>query len=337
LGLAIYIINYLIGKQTNQTLATQWFELHHAMLTEQFALVGDDGSTTDLASTTRSHFVKETDSCISLWCSGRAGTLGMLVQLKLIKRQDLITVISQLIRPKSDHVAIRIEFEPNEMDTFVAAVGQRKPVARLAKEMTDLSIFTTEKKNAKEMGLPASFSVYSEISEATSAMLDPKVISMLTKYESMVEYLHFSDQYSGIKPQEGDTVTKVPEVSSVIVLGYDIPGRMSAGEKDIQETKPLMQLLFHCMEKARRFRLSREAKAKAEKNRQQAQESFLKTTHAQRAQAAADRREEKIRDRKQRVMEEEDPEKQRRLEKMEQKREAKRKQPRMKQLKVKSG
>ena len=77
----------------------------------------------------------------------------------------------------------------------------------------------------------------------------------------------------------------------------------------------------------------------------------MKTTHAQRAEAAAARREEKIRERKQRLMEEEDPEKQRRLEvglpvcfgtvifptqKIEQKREAKKKQPRMKQLKVKS-
>jgi hypothetical protein len=98
------------------------------------------------------------------------------------------------------------------------------------------------------------------------------------------------------------------------VLGYNIPGRMSAGDKDIQTVKPLLQLLLHCVDKARRFRLSREAKTKTERNRQTAQESFLKTTHAQRAEAAAARREEKIRERKQRVMEEEDPEKQRRLE-----------------------
>lgn len=47
------------------------------------------------------------------------------------------------------------------------------------------------------------------------------------------------------------------------------------------------------------------------------------------------RREEKTRDRKQRLMMETDPEKQRRLEKLEQKREAKQKQPKMKQFKIK--
>jgi alanine-alpha-ketoisovalerate/valine-pyruvate aminotransferase len=66
------------------------------------ARAGDDGTETALAG--RSQFVKETDSTISLWCSGRAGTLGLLVQMKMIKRQDLISVISQLVRPRYDHV-----------------------------------------------------------------------------------------------------------------------------------------------------------------------------------------------------------------------------------------
>lgn len=47
------------------------------------------------------------------------------------------------------------------------------------------------------------------------------------------------------------------------------------------------------------------------------------------------RREEKTRERKQRLMDEEDPEKQRRLERIEQKRDAKYKQPRIKAFKIK--
>ena len=101
-ALVVYLINYVIGKQCNQTLATQWFEAHQELLQEQFSLVGDDG--TDTALTGRSQFVKETDSTISLWCSGRQGVLGMLVQMKLLKRQDLISVVSQLVRPRYDHV-----------------------------------------------------------------------------------------------------------------------------------------------------------------------------------------------------------------------------------------
>ena len=53
---------------------------------------------------------------------------------------------------------------------------------------------------------------------------------------------------------------------------------------------------------------------KAERNRQKISESFMKITHQQRAEAAQQRREEKRRAEKDKVMAEEDPDKQRRLE-----------------------
>ena len=55
-------------------------------------------------------------------------------------------------------------------------------------------------------------------------------------------------------------------------------------------------------------------KQKADKNRAQVEENFLKLTHVQRQEAAQSRREEKKRAEKERIMNEEDPEKQRRLE-----------------------
>jgi hypothetical protein len=66
----------------------------------------------------------------------------MHVQLKLLKRQDLVGVISQLIRPKYDRVIVRVELDNNEMDSFVMAIGQRKSVVKLVKEMADLVGYT---------------------------------------------------------------------------------------------------------------------------------------------------------------------------------------------------
>lgn len=53
---------------------------------------------------------------------------------------------------------------------------------------------------------------------------------------------------------------------------------------------------------------------KADRNRARVEENFLKQTHAQRQEAAQTRREEKKRAEKERIMNEEDPERQRRLE-----------------------
>ena len=130
--LVIYLVNYVIGKQANHNIATQWFDAHHNLLAEQFSLVGeyphgsacvkratgagDDGSETALQG--RAQFVKETDSTITLWCSGRQGVASMLVQLKLIKRQDLLSMIAQLVRPKYDHLVCCLSFLFNVTRTF---------------------------------------------------------------------------------------------------------------------------------------------------------------------------------------------------------------------------
>lgn len=57
-----------------------------------------------------------------------------------------------------------------------------------------------------------------------------------------------------------------------------------------------------------------QGKQKADKNRARVEENFLKQTHAQRQEAAQTRREEKKRAEKERIMSEEDPERQRRME-----------------------
>lgn len=57
-----------------------------------------------------------------------------------------------------------------------------------------------------------------------------------------------------------------------------------------------------------------QGKQKADRNRARVEENFLKQTHSQRQEAAQTRREDKKRAEKERIMNEEDPERQRRLE-----------------------
>lgn len=41
-----------------------------------------------------------------------------------------------------------------------------------------------------------------EIGEAASFILDAKVISLLNKYEDLIDYIHVTDQYSGLRNTE---------------------------------------------------------------------------------------------------------------------------------------
>lgn len=130
---------------------------------------------------------------------------------------------------------------------------------------------------------------------------------------------------------------KLPDVRKIMIFAFNCsPPKGTTSVESIENLRPLTQLVFYMIDKVKRFRLSKEGKNKSDKNRQRVEEVWLKATHAQRQEAAQVKREEKRRTDKEKMMAEEDPEKQRRWEEKERKADMKRKTPKMKQLKVKS-
>ncbi|ALC38839.1 CG17593 [Drosophila busckii] len=327
-GLMAYFANFFAGKAKNARLAQLWFSTHKALLDENFALVGDDGKTEN----ENPGLNKESESLYTLWCSGRTCCEGMLVELKMIKRQDLVSLVAGLMRPQLDQAQIKIELTRNVMDSFVFAVGSKKTITKVFKEYTDLNKFCSlVSKPEERYNVPNGFGVLSEIPEGTSAILESRVITALNKYQSYIDYLHISDQFSGPIQQEEGNNLKQPETKAVLLAGFNLPKHA-----EMETVKPLLLLIFYLMERLKTYRMSKEGKAKADKNRLRVEEEFLKSTHAARAEAAAQRREDKRKQEKERVLAEEDPEKQRRWELKEQKRQAKKNAPKMKRLAVKS-
>ncbi|XP_064112766.1 PAT complex subunit CCDC47-like [Macrobrachium nipponense] len=327
-GLVIYFINFIVGKSKNQKLANAWYNSHKSLLEHNFALVGDDSK----QAAENKGLQKESENVYTLWCSGRTSMEGMLVELKFIKRQDMIGVVSQFIRPSSDQLLVKVHMD--EMDTFVFSLATKKTAARLTKEMTDISTFCPEKKSVEKFSLGTQFVLMNELGEVSIMILgDPKVTAVLNKYSAMIDFFHFSDQYSGPKQPEDTQPTKLPEVRKALVFGFNFPGRGNPSMEAIENMKPLLQLVFHLTDKLRRFKLSKEGKSKAEKNRCRVEEAFLKATHAARAEMAQARREQKKREDREKMLEIDDPDKQRKWEEREQRRQMKRRAPKMKQLK----
>ncbi|KAI9586485.1 coiled-coil domain-containing protein 47 [Glossina fuscipes] len=327
-GLMVYFINFFAGKAKNANLANRWFNTHRALLDDNFVLVGDDGKMDN----EKNGLIKESESLYTLWCSGRTCCEGMLVELKMIKRQDVVSLMAGLMRPQQDQIHIKIDLTRGVMDTFVFFVGTKRTVTKVFKEYSDLSKYCTQvSKPEIRYNVPNGLSVLSEIPEATAAILENRVIITLTKYQQYIDYLHISDQFSGPVQQEDANTLKQPDTKPILWAGFNLPR-----EGNMEAVKPLFILIFYLMERLKTYRMSKEGKQKAERNRLRVEEEFLKSTHAARAEAAAQRREEKRKQEKERVMAEDDPEKQRRWEMKEQKRQAKKKAPKMKRLAVKS-
>ncbi|KAK7110083.1 PAT complex subunit CCDC47-like isoform X2 [Littorina saxatilis] len=329
-GLGVYFLNFLAGKTKNSRLATAWLSAHKDLLEANFAIVGDDGTGKE---PNQGVLMKESENIYALWCSGRSCVEGMLVELKLLKRQDLVNVLLRVLKPAADQIVVNVTMEDKKMDKFVFAVALKKAAARLHKDMYDLGQFT-EKKNVDKYDLPPSYQILSETGEATLAILDKKVCQVLTKFDGLIEYIHLSDQFSGPKSTEDTQPTKLPTVKPCLIFCFTVPGKGKSRPADMESMRPLLQLVFYITEKVSRFQLSREARLKGEKRRQKVEEQFMKAAHSQRQEAAQLRREEKIRADKERLMAEEDPDKARKLEERENRREMKRKQPKMKMMKI---
>ncbi|KAG5831881.1 hypothetical protein ANANG_G00284970 [Anguilla anguilla] len=299
MGLLAYIIAYLIGKRRNSWLAQAWFSSHRELLERNFALVGDDGSGAEVVSSGK--LLPVSEHIYSLWCSGRLCCEGMLVQLRLLKRHDLLDVLARMMRPACDQVHVKVTLSEEDMDTFVFALGTRKAVARMQKEMQDLSELCGDKpKSGAKYGLPESLAILSEMGEVTEGVLDSKILRT---------------------------------VSCLCA----VPGMGSTSPKDMDALLPLMNLVLYSIDKVRKFRLNKEARQKAERNRMRVEQNFLKQTHARRQEAAQTRREEKRRVQKEKIMKEEDPERQRRLEEAVHRREQKKlEKKQMKHIKVKA-
>lgn len=88
------------------------------------------------------------------------------------------------------------------------------------------------------------------------------------------------------------------------------------------------------LDKLKRFKLSREGKAKTEKNRTAVEQEYLKSLHVVRMETAAQKNSEKRKQEKEKMMAEENVEKQIKLEKKLKRKDAKKAMPKMKSMSI---
>lgn len=105
IGLLLYFANFILGRTKNYSIASSWYEANLELLESNFSLVGDDGK----KEIENSGLMKETESVYTLWCSGRSSIEGLLAEIHLVKRQDLLSVVINYFKPTNDKI-VSIEY-----------------------------------------------------------------------------------------------------------------------------------------------------------------------------------------------------------------------------------
>lgn len=323
-GLVFYLVSYFVGRTKNSNMAYSWLKAHMDILQSNFAMVGDTGEGDE---PTEGELVKVSDDSYTLWCSGRQSCSALLIHIQLCRRHDLMDYAIRLVQPKKDVISLIFQLgDEDEMDSFVLAIAPKKTLQKMQKDYEDLKNYTS---NIRPVNKAEPLFFTSEIPEATQAFLSDKNCTFLAKYSTIVESVHITDQYTGFVQDSDDSetvVVKKPE-KRIIVNFYASFGN---------EEEPYLKFALQVLDQIKNLRLSRESREKAQKNRMSVSSTLDKLQHTQRQEAAQQRREEKIRARKEKnmLLSESDPDKARKLEEKENRRARKKMQPKIKNMKI---
>lgn len=339
----LYLVNFFVGSAKNQKFAQEWYEQSKDLLKQQFVVVGGAPTISDgpqkrdeeveayLASLKKQRgLIKASESLFTIWSSGRVGLEGLLIEINLLKRQDLFSMALTLLKASKDNLTLRFALAQDGYENFVFCIAHRTQAAKLVRDMIDINTFCPKRKPLSQHGVDSEkLLVMSELSDVISFILDQKTANFLKKYERSINYIHITDHYSNDRSEDISPMQKLAHIKRIATFSFSFP-------KDAEERTEFILFSLSLLDRLRRFKLARDSKQKSEKNRQKITEYIQKAAFALRQEAVQAKKEELRRLEKEQIYKEEDPEKQRRWELKEAKREQKKSKLRVKQLRVKS-
>jgi len=320
-----YVFNYVLGRVSNGNLAQRWFEASQSFLETQFSMVGDAG---ELKAESALAMSKEADHIFTLWCSGRTYMEGMLVTLRMVKRQDIFSQVHQkFITPATDRMVVKITVD--KMDPMALVVGRAHAIRDIAENYPDIGYYCGEKIRGGERYGVGSHSILVESADAMQ-VFDKKCLAVLNGAvgDALVS-LHISDQFRGARVPEGE---EMEPLSKVLVLVFDMD--------DVELTATqCIKFSVYLADQLNKFSLSREGLEKHKKKRQKREDEANRIKHLERQEELARKREEERRDQYQQMIDEDDPQKQKKMEIELQRRDQKRSQrktAKMKHMKIRA-
>lgn len=304
----VYIINYFIGRRQNQELANAWYDQFAPFVHKHFAEVGLGTAKPG------EKMIKESQSTWKLYASGRRFCKGLVVELSTVGRHDLISLCLNIFKPSYDTVTLDVPMNDDCMDPFVFALLRRKEYKSAHAESKDLKDFA--KVMPLEM-LPPSLVALTDCPEVVMDLLQPVMVKTLQEHTKYFNSLHFTDQNTV------STLGTTMLSPKALRFQFRLPTKNKMADLD-----RLMQMALWCVDVVgQQLRLSRSARARAEGARKKVADRAFKAGH----EIRAERLQQKKADARAREREEYEnmtTEQKRRFDEREDKKKAKKKNPR---------
>jgi len=198
-----YMVNYAIGRRTNQTIADSWGkqlleDTNVCSIGKNFALVSPDKNpkSTDNPKTVDTCMVKDSCSCFQIYSTGRRHCRYMMTSLDLTSRQDLFAVVYNhffgLTSGVFDAVNVEVALDSDLSAKYCVCICTNP--RRMKTEYKDIEHLPEQK-----VKLPKGLVMLSECDDISSEFVracGPDVMKALESLRNSIEYIYISEQSS---------------------------------------------------------------------------------------------------------------------------------------------
>nr|GEV85928.1 hypothetical protein CTI12_AA198100 [Tanacetum cinerariifolium] len=175
--LVLFSVNYFLGKKANESLALAWatkFATRGTIFDKNFSLLGVGDNEGDDAPL----LLKEGQNVFKFYASGRRYCQGLVATMELKSRHDLIASMYNVFVPCKDEIRIDVYMNDDSMDHVVFALGKKKGVKVMNKEMRDLQRFGSVLASSKKW-IADELAVVSELKEVAADLVNESVLDQV--------------------------------------------------------------------------------------------------------------------------------------------------------------
>eukprot|EP00475_Leptophrys_vorax_P013780 TRINITY_DN20132_c0_g1_i1.p1 TRINITY_DN20132_c0_g1~~TRINITY_DN20132_c0_g1_i1.p1 ORF type:complete len:398 (-),score=121.51 TRINITY_DN20132_c0_g1_i1:40-1233(-) len=260
--LAIYLVNFFIGKNQNNDIAAHWFNIIRPVLDAQFHEVGayDPPQTEKM--------VKDSHNLFKVYASGRRYCAGILATLELRKRQDIFSLILAQFNMSVTHdtMTLDIPLDDDVADSILFAICKKRDERRMKRNNKDVEFLAV---SSKSEILPRELIVLQDSIELEREILTNQLIQLISDNSHLILYIHITDCYLNT-PSLGQKLLKCQFIVN------------SASRSDLERLQGLTTAACLLIDQAAKARLTPASKKLAQKKRDLLREQMLKATQEDR-------------------------------------------------------
>ena len=184
----IFILNTIYGVKANRNLANKWLMKNRTFFEENYAHLGGERE----YNPNNLSLIKDSYNDYKFFASGRVYVSWMIVDINLKRRQDLISLLSQmLLFGEKDRIMYEVSLSPSEDVPCIFAICKKKEVKTTKKNYRELE-FTD---GVSPSFMDKTYMLLTEDEDTTNRIFGNKqFVSQYKKIEKFIELIFFTDR-----------------------------------------------------------------------------------------------------------------------------------------------